>query len=151
MIVNFFIGGEKLNRNNFKENKTQRVPKVLRRWFVIHFIIDIVVATPLFIAPNIFLDYFGWQQVDPLSTRLFAAALFGIGIESFLSRNGNFKTFNHMLNLKIIWSLFASVGIFISIIQSYLYNNIVAWISLIIFILFNVLWVYWKFSLRKFK
>ncbi len=59
----------------------------LRWWFVVHFVLDVVAAVPLFVTPTQLLGWLGWNAVDPISTRLVAAALFGIGIESYLGRN----------------------------------------------------------------
>ena len=58
------------------------VPSSLRSWFVVHFVADIVFALPLFLAPQWTLTLLGWRAVDPIATRLVAAALFGIGIQS---------------------------------------------------------------------
>jgi len=65
------------------------VPKSLRVWFVIHFVADLLFALPLFFAPVFTLKLFGWETVDPATSRLVAAALFGIGIESLLGRNAS--------------------------------------------------------------
>ena len=127
------------------------IPKSLRRWFVIHFLVDMVAAIPLFLMPETILDYFNYNQIDPLMTRLFAAALFGIGIESLLGRNAALETFKNMLNLKIIWSIFAILGIGLTIYQSNNHNNIIAWLGLIIFLIFNFIWVYWKYYLSKYS
>ena len=83
--------------------------KWLKRFFVLHFIIDISIAIPLFIAPIFFLENLGWQEIDPVAARLVASALFGIGIESYLGRNSSGETMVNMLNLKIIWSLSAII------------------------------------------
>ena len=80
------------------------VPASLRRWFVAHCVIDLLFALPLFVAPVTVLKLLAWPSVDPLSTRLVAAALFGIGIQSYLGRNESAETFRGMLNLKMIWS-----------------------------------------------
>ena len=69
------------------------VPSVLRKWFVVHFIADILFALPMFIIPVQFFTILGWQVVDPIATRMVAAALFGIGIESLLSRNASKESF----------------------------------------------------------
>ena len=45
------------------------VPLGLCRWFVIHFIADVVSAVPLFVAPEWFLGQLGWPAADPISTR----------------------------------------------------------------------------------
>jgi len=90
------------------------VPASLRAWFVVHFLVDILFAVPLMLAPVYTLSLFGWQQVDPFTARLVAAALFAIGIESFLGRNADRSNYRAMLNLKIIWSLAAVTGLLLS-------------------------------------
>ena len=63
------------------------VPKGLKFWFVVHFVLDVSFAIPLLLFPRETLQFFGWTQIDPLATRLVGAALMGIGVESFLGRN----------------------------------------------------------------
>jgi NADH:ubiquinone oxidoreductase subunit K len=48
------------------------------------------------------LTLLGFQTVDPVASRLVAAALFGIGIESLLVRRAPLDRFVSMLSLKII-------------------------------------------------
>ena len=86
------------------------VSVALRRWFILHFVVDVVIAVPIFFAPREVLGFFGWVRVDPLAARLAAAALFGIGIESFMGRNAGRESFKGMLQLKIIWSAFATIA-----------------------------------------
>ena len=72
--------------NNSTENN---VPRNLRRWFVIHFVADILFAIPLLLIPETILPFFGWTVVDPITSRLVGAALLGIGTESLLGRNAS--------------------------------------------------------------
>ena len=44
-----------MNRNN---NNNAEVPEALRVWFVIHFVVDIVFALPLMVAPELLLGTF---------------------------------------------------------------------------------------------
>lgn len=87
------------------------VPVGLRHWFVAHFCVDVLFAVPLFFFPEFFLHLFGWVQIDAALTRVVAAALFGIGIQSLLAREEGADVFRAMLNLKIIWSALAAIGI----------------------------------------
>ena len=82
----------------------QSVPGALRTWFVVHFVADILFAVPLFVAPRGLLTLLGWTEVDPLSTRMVAAALFGIGIQSLLGRHEGVEAFRAMLNLTKVHS-----------------------------------------------
>ncbi|MEK6220806.1 MAG: hypothetical protein N2D54_00985 [Chloroflexota bacterium] len=122
----------------------QTVPIALRTWFVVHFIADIIFAIPLMIAPRFTLELMGWQTVDVLSARIVAAALFGIGIESYLGRNSGKEAFIGMLNLKIIWSVAVIVGGTVSMLEGAQGRPPMAWGLIIIFALFNVVWIYWR-------
>lgn len=123
-------------------------PKALRVWFIIHFFADIFSAIPLFIAPGL-LTWFGWESVDPYTTRLVAAALFGIGIESWIGRNARIETYKNMLNLKIIWSGTAVIGLALSILQGAQNVPLAAVAVLIIFVGFHLIWVYWRIQVGR--
>ena len=125
------------------------VPGSLRTWFVIHFILDIAFAIPLMIAPVYMLKLVGWDTVDPVTARLVAAALFGIGIESYLGRNAGIEAYLGMLNLKIIWSLAAVLGLCLSLIQGAQGSPPAVWALVLVFAAFNLLWVYWRRQLGR--
>ena len=127
---------------------SDNVPQNLKTWFVIHFIIDMLFAIPMMIAPIWLLGLFGWQSVDPIMTRMVAAALFGIGIESYLGRNAGCEAFRGMLNLKIIWSLGVIIGVLVSILQGAQDRPVIVWGILAIFAAFNILWVTWRLRLK---
>ncbi len=125
------------------------VPQALRKWFLIHFVVDFIFAIPLLITPVFFLSSLGWQIVDPVASRLVAAALFGIGFESLLSYKAPVETYNGMLNLKIIWSLAAITGLILSLLQGSQGRPIALWLLLLVFIFFNALWLYWKIKISR--
>jgi hypothetical protein len=122
------------------------VPRSLRFWFVIHFVVDFIFAVPLLVAPIWFLTLFGFQNPDPFTARLVGAALLGIGGESLLGWEGPVEAFRAMLNLKIIWSLAAIGGIILTLI----FNDapLMAYLILLIFAGFSGLWMYYRFLLR---
>lgn len=126
-----------------------RVPPALRTWFVIHFVADMLFAVPLLLIPDLFLRGLGWQQIDPFTARITAAALFGVGIESLLGRNAGLESFRTMLNLKMIWSLSCVIGIALSLIQGAQGRPPMAWGILGIFIGFNALWTGWRLKLPR--
>lgn len=117
------------------------VPAALRTWFVVHFVADLIFAIPLLVAPEAFLGRLGWPAVDPISARLVGAALMGIGVQSLLGRKEEPQVFRAMLNLKIIWSGTASIGILVSMLQG---GPTMGWAFLGIFVAFNGLWVYYR-------
>ncbi len=125
------------------------VPPALRVWFVVHFAIDMIVALPLFFAPREVLGSLGWIQIDPLSTRLAAAALFGIGLESLLGRNAGRESFKGMLQLKLIWSAFATIGLGWSVMEGNLKHPVVGLILVGTFASFHALWWYWYIRIKS--
>ena len=126
-------------------NKHSSIPSSLRTWFVIHFIIDIIFAIPLLIAPAFTLGLLGWETIDPAITRLVGAALMGIGIESFLGRNAGVEVFKGMLNLKLIWSSSAVFGIGLSLFEG---APVMAWGFLVIFGVFFFIWLRYRLMLK---
>jgi hypothetical protein len=122
--------------------KELAVPDSLRVWFVIHFTADMLFALPLFFMPDFFLGMLGWTEVDPVTTRLVAAALFGIGIQSLLGRNETAETFRAMLNLKIIWSMTAVAGLVWSAVES---GPPLTWAFVGVFAAFSFVW--WRYRL----
>ena len=121
------------------------VPVALRRWFAAHFAVDWLVGVPLFVAPEPLLRLLGWHQIDPISTRLFASALLGIGGQSWLGRKGGIHEFRGMLNLKIIWAASACVALLIGALSG---GPLLTWLGLGVFVAFLGLWLYWRLRLR---
>ena len=120
------------------------VPSSLRTWFVVHFFADMLFAVPKFIAPVWTLQLVGWTEVDPVTTRLVAAALFGIGIESLLGRNADVEAFRAMLNLKVIWASTATLGLGWSALQG---SPPMTWAFFGIFLSFLTVWSTYRIRL----
>jgi hypothetical protein len=125
---------------------TTSVPPSLRRWFVVHFVADLIFAIPLVVAPVVTLRALGWTTVDPVAPRLVGAALAGIGIESLIGRNDSVDAFRAMLRLKCIWSGVAAFGLALSIVQG---APPITWAFLAVFVGFGVLWNYYRIRLRS--
>ncbi len=112
---------------------TPDVPKILRVFFLVHFVIDVAFAVPLLLLPIKFLALIGWPGGDPITSRIVAAALFGIGIESLLGSRASTESFLSLLNLKIIWSVMVVIGLLISIAEMGWQVPVILWIVLGIF------------------
>lgn len=121
------------------------VPKSLRTWFVIHFLLDFLFAVPLILTPTPFLSFLGWTSIDPLATRLVGAALMGIGVESYLGRNAGVEVYKGMLNLKIIWSGSATFGLLLTMLSAG--SPWMGWVLVAIFAPFCALWSYYRLRL----
>ncbi|MDP3277288.1 MAG: hypothetical protein Q8Q09_19020 [Deltaproteobacteria bacterium] len=122
------------------------VPSALKRWFVLHFAADWLFAIPLFVAPRAFLGALGWREIDPISSRLVAAALIGIGTQSLLSRNNSVESYRALLELKILWSASATLGLVWSALDG---GPAMTWAFVCVFAGFNALWSYWRWRLRR--
>ena len=124
----------------------KEVPQSLRTMFLIHFIIDMVFSIPLFIAPLWFLGLVGFTIIDPVTARLVAAALFGIGGASYFTYRKGKETYDIFLTLKILWSASAVVGLLLSIVQG---APPVTWLFIGLFAVFCGIWVWYKRLLSK--
>ena len=122
------------------KNIKQHLPKGLRTWFVIHFVVDMFIGIPLLFFPDLIMPWFGWEQVDPITSRLVGAALLGIGGESLLSRNASVEVFKTMLSLKIIWAVGAITAIGLGIAAG---GPSLAWGFLAVFVVFLFIWLYY--------
>jgi len=123
----------------------KEVPNSLRTWFVIHFVADMLTGIPLLLFPEGFMPLLGWTTIDPIASRVVGAALMGIGIESYLGRNANIEVFRAMLNLKVIWSSSAILGIGLGIWKG---GAQAGWLFLGIFFVFWCVWIYYWSKLR---
>ncbi len=122
----------------------QTVPSSLRKWFTIHFIVDMLFAIPLFIAPSFVLSLFGFEGV--VTARLVAAAFIAIGGSSLILNKKGFETYNTLLTLKIIWSITALLGLILSFIGGAPPS---IFLAIGIFAIFCYIWVYYKMKYFK--
>lgn len=119
----------------------QKVSPTLQKLFVAHFIADMAFAIPLMFAPEATLTWLGWKTIDPVATRLVAAALFGIGIQSWLGRKESPDAYRGMLNLKLIWSATAVGGLLLSLSQG---APAATGTFAGIYAIFFGIWAYWR-------
>lgn len=119
---------------------SEETPGALRIWFIIHFVLDIAFAIPLLLFPEWLLGLFGWEQVDPLLVRLVGAALFAIGVESWLGRDQSVDSYRTMLRLKLLWSSSATIGILLAMLEG---APAAGWLFFAIFFGFFFVWAYW--------
>ena len=121
------------------------VPGSLRKWFVLHFILDYLVAIPLMIAPVEIMTALGWAISEPVAVRLVAAALIGVGGVSLFARKADIATYLHLLALKLLWSGAAIIGLVMSITQG---APPFTWVFLGIFLFFFLVWAWYRRILR---
>ena len=121
----------------------------LRFWFKIHFLVDVLVAVPLMLIPRYVMAVLGIEGSVVLA-RVVAAALLGIGGESVWGRNGDKESFLGMLRLKIIWSSMAILALGWGVVEKEL-SLVVGGGLFGVFLVFNLLWVYWYRRLKSLK
>lgn len=117
------------------------VPTSLRRWFTVHFIIDLALGIPAILFPGFMLRLFGFSPAEQFSTRLLGAGLLGMGGAIFLMRNKGVISYKTMLNIKIIWSLSAIFAIAVSL---WMGGPIQIAVLLIVFIVLLSTWLYYR-------
>ena len=128
------------------EARGDEIPQGLKRWFVVHGVVDWMFAIPLFLFPDAFLRALGWAVVDPMAARGVAAALVGIGTQSLLARNATSPVYRELLSLKIFWSFSATVGFAWTALSGGPQGG---WVFVAIFALFGGVWIYWQRRLSK--
>ena len=122
------------------------VPASLRAWFVVHAIVDFACALPLLFFPEEVLPHLAWTSVDPVSTRLVAAALAAIGFVSWRCRNADVATFRTLLSLKAVWSATAVLGLVLAIARG---APPAAFALLSIFLGFCGVWLHYAIRFRQ--
>ena len=122
------------------------VPGSLRLWFAVHAVVDIAVAVPLLLAPEELLPRLGWPAVDPVSSRLVAAALAGIGVASWRSRHAGAAVVRSLLSLKLVWSVCAILGLVMAIARG---APPLAFLFLAVFLAFCGVWSHHAIRFRQ--
>ncbi len=120
------------------------ISRSLRIWFVIHFIVDLIFSLPLIFFPAAVFSVFGLTMGDSLAPRMVGAAFFAIGTTSLVMKNAGLESYRALLNLKIIWSSAALVGIVLAIING---SPAIAWLPFGIFIVFWIVWIWYRRNL----
>jgi len=69
-----------------------------------------------------------------------------IGGVSYLNNKSGFETYNSLLNLKIIWSVLAVLGILVTMSQGYPSKG---WLFFFIFLVFSLIWTYYKLKINN--
>jgi hypothetical protein len=117
------------------------VQPLLRKLFLLHFILDYIVAVPLMFAPQRTMLLLGWDAPESVATRLVAAALMGIGGISLIAYKADAETYRHMLTMKLLWSGTAVLGLVLSIIDG---APVFTWVFLFIFAVFFGIWLFYR-------
>lgn len=124
----------------------QRVPQSLRRWFLVHFVVDVLFAIPLLFFPNWFLEMLMVPNGGAVTARLVGAALIGIGGASLFAYKKSYETYDILLTMKILWSLSAILSLLLAFWTTL---NMLIWLFVAIFVVFGGIWIYYKLGFRK--
>ena len=122
-----------------------QVPTALRRALVFDAIVDGFLGIVLFIAPESALRAFGWHSIDSIATRLLASALLGMSAQTWLGRNGDVAELRAGLNLKVVWTGAATIGLAVEVMAR---SPALATFALIAFGVFFAQWTYWRIRCR---
>ncbi len=122
-----------------------QIPKSLSVWFKIHFVVDYIIGLPLLFAPKFTLSLFS-IQAEPIAARLVGATLLGIGGISLIHKKTE-DSYRTLLQLKLIWSSAAVLGLILSIFIDNAQKII--WLFVSIFGFFFFLWLYYYRKLKS--
>jgi hypothetical protein len=122
------------------------VPTSLRLWFRVHAAVAVAAALPLLVEPARALGLLGWTCVDPVVTRLTGAALLGIAAAELAADGLGVAAYRVLLTLKVVWSLAAVAGLFVSIAGG---APPAAWALMSIFIALSGVWTSHAIRLRQ--
>jgi hypothetical protein len=114
------------------------VSKGLRTWFYVHFAVDMIIGIPLLLFPIAFGSFFNIELIEVTTARIVGAALIAIGGMSFLMNKRNLAEYKLMLELKILWSFFAIIGLLLS-----LNSEKVLYLFILVFLIFFLVWTYY--------
>ena len=88
-----------------------------RHWFRVEAVAYLLIGLPLLVAPEVFLSALGWQVVDPATSRLLGAALFAMGVQVFVGRNGDEATCRRLLDFDLLWAGAGCIATLVAIAQ----------------------------------
>jgi hypothetical protein len=114
-----------------------KIPRSLRIWFLIHFMVDILIGFPLLVLPERTLELIMFEHESYLFVRLVGAALIGIGVVSLVMHNAGRESYHALLLLKLTWSAAAIIALMVSIWAG---APVITWLALIIFLGFFIVW-----------
>ena len=120
---------------------TMAIPKSLQRWFIIHFVVDVIFAIPLIFSPIWILGLFGLPASESVMARLVGAALIGIGGASFFSYKRTKESYDILLTLKLLWSSTAVLALVLAVFSG---APSTIWLIILIFVIFFFIWLYYK-------
>ena len=100
---------------------------------------------PLLLIPGVILPFLGWQEFDPVTSRLVGAALMGIGGESLFSSQASKGVMKALLRLKIIWASAALMALVLGLLSG---GPPLIWAFLVIFAVFLTAWIHYFRKLR---
>ncbi len=119
----------------------------LRITFILHAIVAFVFGLALLAAPGQFLDIFDWKPVDPLTSRMFGAAMLALGWGSIRGyRAASWDEVEILVEVEAAFTFLAAVGLL-----RHLLVGSWPWYVWMIFAIFTVFAVAWIYHLLKKK
>jgi len=108
--------------------------------FALHSVVSLIVGFFLLIWPGSTLETISWGYSEPILTRIFGAALFGLAWSSFRGwRAKEWDQVNYLVELEVIFAVLASVGIIRHLLVASFPWFI--WAILVVFVLFAIAWI----------
>ncbi|MDX1615465.1 MAG: hypothetical protein R3300_14225 [Candidatus Promineifilaceae bacterium] len=112
----------------------------LRSTFLVHWIVSLLFGLPMLIAPGRLLGLFEWAPIDPITSRMYGAALLALAWGSFRGwRASNWAQVSLLVELEAAFTVLASIGLLRHLLfASYPWY---VWAILLVMVLFAVAWI----------
>jgi hypothetical protein len=113
----------------------------LRYTFLVHAVVALLFGLPLLVAPGRFLDLFGWLPIDPIMSRMYGAALLGLGWGSYRGwRAAARSDVEILVQVEAVFTVLAVLGIVRHLLGGSWPWYV--WMIFIVFLLFAIAWIY---------
>ncbi|MHA2169627.1 MAG: hypothetical protein ACXAB7_07005 [Candidatus Kariarchaeaceae archaeon] len=117
------------------------IPTILKNTFLAHAILGVVMGLSYLIDPKMYEDLFDFTMAEPMVYRLVGAAVFALGVSSWLAyREISFEKVRILVILEIIWTILGTIVTVWGVIDDQFPNE--AWLNALVLAAFAGLFSY---------
>ena len=115
--------------------------KSLPYMVLVHAVVAVLLGALLLVIPGRFLGLFGWAPFDPILSRVFGAALLGLGWGSYRGWQAKERaSVSVLLEIEAIFTILGAIGVLVTLFAgTYLWY---VWLLFIILALLALIWLY---------
>ena len=119
--------------------------KSLQSMFLVYAVVVALLGVLLLVIPGRFLGLFGWAPFDPILSRVFGAALLGLGWSSYRGWQAKERaSVTVLLEMEAIFAILGAIGVLVT-----LFGGIYLWYVWLLFIILALLALTWLYFLFR--